>query len=104
MKQTQPFCSSTHEKETTMTASKQTQQKFLVISYDDDQQQWFYDFVVAASEQAAVDKICTDRDYVIAADALSLEQLNNLAQSLSEQTVESIEERERVSRERVQAR
>ena len=78
-----------------MTASKQTQQKFLVISYDDDQQQWFYDFVVALSEQAAVEKVCTQRDYVIAADALSPENLNNLAQALSEQTIESIEESER---------
>ena len=68
-----------------MTTSKQPKQKFLVISYDDDQQQWFYDFVVAASEQAAVDQVCTHRDYVIAADALSPENLNNLAQSLDEQ-------------------
>jgi hypothetical protein len=78
-----------------MTTSKQPQQKFLVISYDDDQQQWFYDFVVAASEQAAVDKVCTHRNYVIAADALSPENLNNLAQSLDEQTIESVEESER---------
>jgi hypothetical protein len=86
-----------------MATSKQTQRKFLVISYDDDQQQWFYDFVVAESEQAAVDKVCTDRDYVIAADALSAEQLNQLAQSLSEQTIESMEKRERASHERVEA-
>jgi len=75
--------------------STQVRQKFLVISYDDDQQQWFYDFIVAASEQAAVDKVCTHRNYVIAADALSLENLNNLAQSLNDQTIESIEESER---------
>ncbi len=60
-----------------MTTSEQTQKKFLVISYDDDQQQWFYDFVVAASEQAAVEKVCKHRDYVIAADALSPESLNS---------------------------
>ena len=70
-------------------------QKFLVISYDDDQQQWFYDFVVALSDEAAVRKVCTRRDYVIAADALSVENLNNLAQSLNEETIESIEESER---------
>jgi len=87
-----------------MTTSKDTQRKFLVISYDDDQQQWFYDFVVGESEQAAVDKVCTDRDYVIAADALSPETVNNLAQSLSEQTIEGMEERERASHEPVQAR
>lgn len=78
-----------------MTTSMQSKQKFLVISYADDQQQWFYDFVVAASEQAAVDKVCTRRNYVIAADALSPENLNNLAQSLNQQTIESIEESER---------
>ena len=78
-----------------MATSKQPRQKFLVISYDDDQQQWFYDFVAAASEQAAVDKVCTHRDYVIAADALSPENLSNLAQSLNEETIESIEEAER---------
>jgi hypothetical protein len=70
-------------------------QKFLVISYDDDQQQWFYDFVVAPSDEAAVQKVCTQRDYVIAADALSVENLVNLAQSLNEETIESIEESER---------
>jgi hypothetical protein len=83
---------------------KQTLEKFLVISYDDDQQQWFYDFVVGACEQDAVDKVCTDRDYVIAADALSTETISNLAQSLSEQTIESMEERERASHEGVEAR
>jgi hypothetical protein len=82
-----------------MTKTKQMKpplkQKFLVISYDDDQQQWFYDFVVAASDEAAVQKVCTQRDYVIAADALSVENLVNLAQSLTEETIESIEEAER---------
>jgi hypothetical protein len=79
----------------TMTSSTQSKQKFLVISYDDDKQQWFYDFVVAASEEAAVQKVCTYRDYVIAADALSPENLNNLAQALNEQTIEDLEESER---------
>jgi len=85
-----------------MTKAKKTpkpkqplKQKFLVISYDDDQQQWFYDFVVARSDEAAVQKVCTRRDYVIAADALSAENLTNLAQSLNEETVDSIEEAER---------
>lgn len=73
----------------------ESRQKYLVISYDDDQQQWFYDFVVAASEQTAVEKVCTHRDYVIAADALSPENLKNLAESLNEETIESIEESER---------
>ena len=54
-------------------------QRFLVISYDDDQQKWYYDFVVAPSEQAAVEQICIQRDSVIAADALSVEVLCNFA-------------------------
>ena len=86
-----------------MTTSKQTRQ-FLVVSYDDDQQQWFYDFVVAPSEQARSTRSASDRDYVIAADALSAKELNNLAQSLNEQTIESIEGRERSSHQRVEAR
>jgi DNA-binding sugar fermentation-stimulating protein len=53
--------------------------RFLVISYDADQQKWHYDFVVARSEQAAVQHICTQRRSVIAADALSAETLCNLA-------------------------
>lgn len=65
--------------------------KFLVVSYDDDQQQWFYDFVVAPSDGAAVRKVCTRRDYVIAADALSAEDLANLAQSLTDETIEGAE-------------
>ena len=78
-----------------MTNGEQSKQKFLVISYDDDQQQWFYDFVAAASEQAAVDKVCTQCYYVIAADALSPDNLSNLAQALTEETIESIHEAER---------
>lgn len=74
---------------------KPLKRKFLVISYDDDQQQWFYDFVVAPSDEAAVRKVCTQRDYVIAADALSVENLVNLAQSLTEETITSIAEAER---------
>jgi hypothetical protein len=53
--------------------------RFLVISYDADQQKWHYDFVVARSEQAAVQHVCTERRSVIAADALSAETLSNLA-------------------------
>ncbi len=85
-----------------MTRAKRTpkmkqpsKQKFLVISYDDDQQQWFYDFVAARSDEAAMRQVCTRRDYVIAADALSVENLNNLAESLNKETIESIEESER---------
>jgi hypothetical protein len=53
--------------------------RFLVISHDADQQKWYYDFVVAPSEQAAVQHVCTERASVMAADALSVEDLCNLA-------------------------
>ena len=53
--------------------------RFLVISHDADQQKWYYDFVVAQSEQAAVQCVCTGRPTVSAADALSVEALCNLA-------------------------
>lgn len=53
--------------------------RFLVISHDADQQKWHYDFVIAPSEQAAVQYVCTERPSVIAADALSAEALCDLA-------------------------
>ena len=53
--------------------------RFLVISYDASQNKWHYDFVVARSEHAAVQYVCTERPAVIAADALSAEALCNLA-------------------------
>lgn len=52
--------------------------RFLVISYDANKK-WHYDFVVAQSEQAAVQHICMEHRSVIAADALSAEALCNLA-------------------------
>ena len=66
--------------------------RFLVISHDSDQQKWYYDFVVAQSEQAAVQRVCTGRPSVIAADALSVEALCNLAaiaQHTSRRDIES---------------
>src|SRR5260370_41227034 len=61
-----------------LTVSKKTPQKFLVVSYDDDQQQWFWDFVGAKTEQEAVALVCKRRPYVIAADAASLSQVQEL--------------------------
>ena len=53
--------------------------RFLVISFAANEQKWHYDFVVAPSEQTAVQHVCTERASVIAADALSAEALCNLA-------------------------
>lgn len=57
-------------------------QKFLVVSYDDDQQQWFWDYVVSRTEKEAVALVCKRRPYVIAADAASLLQIQNMANDL----------------------
>jgi len=53
--------------------------RFLVISHDADHEKWHYDFVVAPTEQAAVQHVCMERTSVIAADALSIEALCDLA-------------------------
>ena len=57
-------------------------QKYLVVSYDDDQQQWFWDYVVAKTSKEAVAHVCEQRPYVIAADAASLSQVQNIAKGL----------------------
>ena len=67
-----------------MTIRNKSFQECLVIGYDDDQQQWFCDLVAAASKHAAVDKVSRDREFVIAADASTTDELNNLPQTLSE--------------------
>jgi hypothetical protein len=59
-----------------------SQQKFLVVSYDDDQQQWFWDYVVARTEEAAVNHVCKRRPYVLAADAASLSQVQGIVSAL----------------------
>ena len=64
--------------------------RFLVISFD--QQKWHYDFVIAASEQAAVRQVYTERASVIAADALSDEALVNLALTAQQRNRRDIEE------------
>ena len=56
--------------------------KFLVVSYDDDQQQWFWDFVAAPDNKTAVEMVCTDRPYIIDADAVSCAELVHLTGKL----------------------
>ena len=67
--------------------SKQTLQKFLVVSYDDDQQQWFWDYVIAKTEQEAVALVCKRRPYVIAADAASLSQIQTIESDLASRSL-----------------
>jgi len=70
--------------------SRELLQKFLVVSYDDDQQQWFWDFIAAKTEQEAVALVCKRRPYVIAADAASLSQVHEIADSLRNRSVTRI--------------
>lgn len=66
--------------------------KYLVVSYDDDQQQWFWDQVADVSEEAAIRRVCECRPYVIAADAIHLEQLKAQVCGLEQASVELIRE------------
>jgi hypothetical protein len=61
-------------------------QKYIVVSYDPDEQQWFYDVVFAEDSDAAVERICCLRDYVIAADALSVADMEQMTGSLASAT------------------
>ena len=64
--------------------------KYLVVSYDDDQQQWFWDYVAAKTAEDAVAHVCERRPYVIAADAASLSQVQNIAKSLKSRPISRI--------------
>jgi len=64
--------------------------KYLVVSYDDDQQQWFWDYVAAKTAEDAVAHVCERRPYVIAADAASLSQVQNIAKGLKSRPIARI--------------
>ena len=64
--------------------------KYLVVSYDDDQQQWFWDYVAANTAEDAVAHVCERRPYVIAADAASLSQVQNIAKGLKSRPIARI--------------
>ena len=64
--------------------------KYLVVSYDDDQQQWFWDYVAAKTEEDAVAHICERRPYVIAADTISLSQVQSIAKDLASRPIARI--------------
>ena len=64
--------------------------KFLVVSYDDDEQQWFWDFVAAPDNKTAVEMVCTDRPYVINADAVSYSELVHLTNKLDKMSEREI--------------
>lgn len=65
-------------------------QKYLVVSYDADQQQWFWDYVAAKTEKDAVALVSDRRPYVIAADAASLSQLEEVAHDLKSRSITRI--------------
>lgn len=64
--------------------------KYLVVSYDDDQQQWFWDYVAARTAADAVAHVCEWRPYVIAADAVSLSQVQSIANDLKSRPIARI--------------
>ena len=66
-------------------------QKFLVVSYDKDEKQWFYDIVYAVSEDAAGERICNIRPYVIDVDVFTFYQVERLAREVSQVTREKSE-------------
>jgi hypothetical protein len=49
--------------------------RWLVISYDGDTGEWFYDSVFAQSNTLAIGRILKLRPYVLAADAISTQEL-----------------------------
>ena len=65
-------------------------QKYLVVSYDDDQQQWFWDYVAANTAEDAIAEVCERRPYVIAADAASQAQVQEIAFDLESRTISQI--------------
>jgi len=71
---------------------RSSQQKFLVVSYEDDQQEWFWDYVVASTESAAVHYVCKRRPYVIAADAASLTQVQEIVTGLIHRSLAHIKQ------------
>lgn len=66
-------------------------QKFLVVSYDTDEDQWFYDFVIADDAGDAKEKVCAARHYVVAADATSQKDLDDVVSNLYKQSAAQIE-------------
>jgi hypothetical protein len=65
-------------------------QKYLVVSYDDDQQQWFWDYVAANTAEDAINQVCERRPYVIAADAASQAQVQEVAVDLQSRTIRQL--------------
>ncbi len=49
--------------------------RWLVISYDGDTGEWFYDTIFAQSNTKAIGRILKLRPYVLAADAISTQEL-----------------------------
>lgn len=64
--------------------------KYLVVSYDDDQQQWFWDYVAAKTTEDAVAFVCERRPYVIAADAITMSQVQRIARDMASRPIARI--------------
>jgi len=73
-----------------MIPNMQFKRKFLVVSYDINEQQWFYDFVIAKTEGHARAQVFTLRPYVIAADAVELNELQGFVETLGSKRLEEV--------------
>jgi len=62
-------------------------QKFLVVSYDGEQQKWSWDGVEAETAEDAVILVCKMRPFVVAADAASVCQLEEIARGLKSRLI-----------------
>jgi hypothetical protein len=70
--------------------------KYAVFSYDPDQQQWFCDAIAANNAEAAAERVCQLRPYVIDADGWSIPNLEKLLTGIKGNTEEDCKENERV--------
>jgi hypothetical protein len=65
--------------------------RYLVISYDNDEQQWFHDTVFAKNAETAETRILDLRDYCIAANVTSVEELEQVLNNVKKHTREQSE-------------
>jgi hypothetical protein len=60
--------------------------QYLVVSYDPDEEQWFHDFVAAIDGPRAEAMVLAARDYVIAANALNVDDVHNFERLFLDET------------------
>jgi hypothetical protein len=66
--------------------------RYLVISYDNDEQQWFHDTVFAKNAETAEVRILDLREYCIAANVISVEELEEVLNNVKKHTLKGSED------------